>query len=208
MRLLKHADMVRILLLWSMSVMAVFLTGKYARAQKLPSGQVFKIGITKTGVYKIDQQFLKSMGVDVAGLNPEKIRLFGNGGAMLLQKNADYRPDGLTENAIWIQGSEDGRFDAGDALFFYGEGPHVILQDSVTRRLRHQINIYSDTTFYFLSIGTESGLRIQPSSNLVPGKTAQLVSAFTDYWYHESELVNLLKSGREWWGEYLQYKLH
>jgi hypothetical protein len=204
MRWLKHADIVRILSLWCISAHVVFMTKAYAQPTALfPSGQVFKIGSTQTGVHKIDQSFLRKMGVDLTGINPDKIRLFGNGGSMLPQKNSEYRPNGPLENAIWIQGGEDGRFDAGDGIFFYAEGPHVITQDTAARRLRHQINYYSDTTFYYLSIGAENGLRVKNSPLIVAGKTGSVVSGFSDYWFHESELVNLLKSGREWWGEYI-----
>ena len=176
-----------------------------SNAQKssvLSSGQLYKLAITQTGVHKIDVNFLKSMGVDVTSLNPQKIRLFGNGGKMLPQPNKDKRPANPTENAIWIQGGEDGRIDAGDAIFFYAESPHVIVADSLKNTLSHQINHYSDTTFYFLSIGTENGLRIgnEPAIN---NKRGAVITEFVDYWYHEKDLINLLRSGREWWGEYI-----
>ncbi|MCE7041004.1 type IX secretion system sortase PorU [Dyadobacter sp. CY312] len=172
------------------------------KSSTLSSGQLYKLSITQTGVHKIDVNFLKSMGVDAASVNPEKIRLFGNGGKMLPQRNADKRPDNPTENAIWIQGGEDGRFDAGDAIFFYAESPHVILADSLTSTLSHQINHYSDTTFYFLSIGSENGLRIKNEST-ISNKQGIVITEFEDYWYHEKNSINLLRSGREWWGEYI-----
>jgi hypothetical protein len=168
----------------------------------LASGQLFRIAVTETGIHKIDVNFLKSMGVDVASLKPDQIQLFGNGGRMLAQRNADKRPRDLVENAVWIQGGEDGRLDAGDALFFSAESPHVIILDSLNRTLGHQINHYSDTTFYFLSIGTGNGLRIKEQA-VVNKASGTIITEFADYWYHEKNLVNLLRSGREWWGEYI-----
>jgi hypothetical protein len=204
MRWLKHVDIVGALLLWSLSFMAASISESYAQqSAMLSSGQVFRLAITKSGVHKVDQGFLKTMGVDVASLNPDKIRLFGNGGRMLPQKNADNRQSELMENAVWIQGGEDGKFDAADALFFYAEGPHVVIADTLTRRLSHQINHYSDTTFYFLAIGAENGLRIKFAPGIPSGAAQSVTSTFTDYWFHEKELVNVLKSGREWWGEYI-----
>jgi len=32
------------------------------------------------GIYKIDKNFLKNLGIDVASLDPANIRIYGNGG--------------------------------------------------------------------------------------------------------------------------------
>jgi hypothetical protein len=48
-----------------------------------------------------------------------------------------------------------------DALWFFGQSPHEIRYNVSEKRLEHQLNLYSDTTFYFLQIGTQAGLRIQ-----------------------------------------------
>ncbi|MDZ7933442.1 MAG: hypothetical protein U5M51_00360 [Emticicia sp.] len=42
---------------------------------------------TRTGVHKIDATFLKDAGIDVSKINPQKIRLFGNGGGVYHDKN-------------------------------------------------------------------------------------------------------------------------
>jgi hypothetical protein len=54
---------------------------------------------------------LKQLGLNLAEINPRNLRLFGNGGAMLPQPNAAFRPVDLTENAILVKGEADGRFD-------------------------------------------------------------------------------------------------
>jgi hypothetical protein len=98
------------------------------QAQPVPSvlaeGSWLKIGITKTGIYKLDAAFLTKSGVPVASVDPRTIRLFGNGGATLPQANNKARPRDLTENAIWITGETDGRFDGSDAVYFFAESPH------------------------------------------------------------------------------------
>lgn len=170
-------------------------------ASVLSSGTVFKIGITQTGVHKLDKSFLTSLGLDVSTLNPAHIRLFGNGGKMLAQRNADARPSGLTENAVWFKGGEDGRIDDVDALYFFGEGPEVISADLTTRELKHEINYYSDTSYYFIVIADVPAKRISASSTVK--NEGKQVKEFSDYWYHEKESINTLKSGREWWGEYI-----
>ena len=168
----------------------------------LSSGNWYKISITEGGVYKLDAAFLKKIGVDINAISPDQIKIYGNGGKMLPQNNKEKRPVDLIQNAILVNGEEDGRFDASDAIYFYGESPHRVYYDSLKARYFHQINIYSDTSFYFLTVDAGKGLRIEAKqSESEPSET--VVNQYDDYWFHENESVNLLRSGREWWGEYL-----
>ncbi|AEI48952.1 type IX secretion system sortase PorU [Runella slithyformis] len=171
----------------------------WSQTSVLNEGRWFKIGVTQTGVHRIDAAFLRNMGVNPADINPKNIRLFGNGGRMLPQLNKAPRAIDLIENAVVVKGENDGRFDEADALWFFGKSPHEIGYDSTQKRFAHQLNIYSDTTFYFLQIGTQPGLRIQPQKS---GMTGPLLTTFDDYVFLESELYNRVQSGREWWGEY------
>jgi hypothetical protein len=171
----------------------------YAQNSVLAEGRWFKIGVTQTGVYRIDASFLKKMGLNPAEINPQQLRLFGNGGAMLSQPNATPRAVDLTENAILVKGEADGRFDDGDALWFFGQSPHEIRYNTTEKRLEHQLNLYSDTTFYFLQIGKQAGLRIQPQKS---GNSGVMINTFDDYIFRESENYNRVQSGRAWWGEY------
>ena len=131
----------------------------FAQNSVLSEGKNFKIGVTKTGIYRLDAAYLRQLGVDLANLNPKNLRLFGYGGAMLPQPNATPRPADLTENAVLVKGEADGRFDEGDALWFFGQSPHEIRFNASEKTLEHQLNLYSDTTFYFLQIGNNAGDR-------------------------------------------------
>ncbi len=170
-----------------------------AQNSVLSEGRWFKIGITQTGVYRLDAAFLKKMGLNLSEINPQNLRLYGNGGAMLPQSNSIPRAADLIENAILVKGEADGRFDDGDVLWFFGQSPHQISYNAAERRLEHQLNFYSDTTFYFLQIGSRAGLRIQTQKS---GNTGALLTTFDDYVFRESENYNRVQSGREWWGEY------
>ncbi|TLV01554.1 type IX secretion system sortase PorU [Dyadobacter luticola] len=174
----------------------------HAQNAVFSSGQWYKLGVTQTGIHKIDFSALRKMGIDPGKVDPGQIRLFGNGGAMLPQANAAPRQSQPKENAIWIKGGEDGKLNNGDAIYFYAESPHIITYDSAKAELQHQINCYADTNFYFLTFGQGQGLRIAGAPNII-AKNAPVVTQFDDYWYHELETYNLLKSGREWYGEYL-----
>lgn len=188
----------------ALSAFLVWLIAFQAVAQKsvLSQGQWFRLAVTESGIYKVDAAQLSAMGVNVAGIHPAGIRIYGNGGAMLPQSNDAGYANTLTENAIWVSGEADGRFDSGDAVYFYAEGPHAIRLDSRKSALEHQINNYSDSSYYFITFGGGNGLRIRSQADIAAAGTAT-VTQFDDYWYHESETINTLKSGREWWGEYL-----
>lgn len=163
-----------------------------------------RIGVTESGVYRLDQAALIRLNPAFATADPRRIRLYGNGGAALPQPNATPRPADLIENAIQVTGEADGRFDVGDALLFFGQSPHVIRYDSVARRFTHEINPYADTTFYFVTIGASAGRRVAPKP-AGAGLTTPTVTTFDDYQFHERDLLKVpsVHSGRAWLGEYM-----
>jgi hypothetical protein len=172
----------------------------YASSSVLNSGTWIKIGVTRNGIYKIDKAFLEKSGIDVSSLDPRKIRVFGNGGGMLPALISDYRIDDLAENAIEVSGETDGSFDADDYVLFYGESPHQWKYDALTKKFKHQLHLYTDTTYYFLTVGPVDGKRISLQSSAAGAATP--VTSFNDYDYHELDVINFVKSGREWYGEY------
>lgn len=178
--------------------------GAYTSSSVLATGNWYKISVDKDGIYKIDKAFLQSLGIDVKNINPLNIRIYGNGGGMLPESNAAFRYDDLQENAIQVVGENDGSFDDSDYILFYGQGPVRWSLDTVSNVFRHKANIYSDVTYYFLSTDLGPGKRIalQNSSNQSPNQT---FTTFDDYAVHERDTTNLLKSGREWYGEQFKY---
>jgi len=167
----------------------------------LAEGTWYKLAVTQSGVYRVNFGFLRQMGIDPSKIKPENLQIYGNGGGVLPQSNAAPRSADLVQNAIWITGEEDGRFDSQDAIYFYAEGPRVIRYDSLQKSFFHEINPYSDSSYYYLNVGSSLGKRV--TSITSQNRTGAFVDQFDDYWFHEEESVNLLQSGREWWGEYL-----
>jgi len=200
----QHGDYVKTLTI--KLLLMIVLVGRYPVQAQTPSvlakGTWYKVAVTESGIYRIDAKKLREMGINLAGLNPKNLQMYGNGGAMLPQNNALSRPDDLIQLAIWVKGEEDSRFDESDALYFYAEGPHVVRYGRTQNSFTHQINAYSDSSYYYLTFGTQPGLRIQERASSTTAES-MAVEEFDDYWFHEAESVNLLQSGREWWGEYL-----
>ncbi len=166
----------------------------YASASRLSEGKWFKIAVTEDGIYKIDFNTLKRIGLD----NPSCPRLFGNNCGQLSYYNDNTGPDDLNEIAVSLQKGSDGIFNEGDYMLFYAESPHKWHYDPSAGEyifLRHN---YSDTSFYFISSSATPGKSIE--SAVEPGGQANYFSSLSDALYiHENESVNLLKSGREWY---------
>ena len=175
-------------------------TRNYAPTSVLATGDWYKLAIIQTGIYKIDYNFLKKLGVDVESVNPADIQLYGNGGGMLPMLNSTFRYDDLQQNSIEVVDGGDGHFDEQDYILFYGTAQTRWTYNASTRQFNHQVNEYADSTYYFLT--TSSGnlsKRIQLQSSGSVANTT--VTTFDDYIYHEADLYNFLKSGREWYGE-------
>ncbi|MEM7514156.1 MAG: hypothetical protein AAF388_24745, partial [Bacteroidota bacterium] len=138
---------------------------EYANSSVLSSGSWYKIGIKEDGIYRLDADFFNQLGINIGSVNPANIQLYGNGGAMLLQANNAARHDDLVENAIWVEGADDGSFDQNDYVLFYGQAPHTWAYNEQVSRFEHTFNLYSDTTYYFLQIADQPGLRVQEAAS-------------------------------------------
>lgn len=160
----------------------------------LKQGNWFKFGIQKTGIYKLDRNFLTQLGVPQS-VDPRTIQIYGTGGQMLPVVNqADYPMD-LQENSIYVQGEEKGRLEADDYILFYAVGVDQWNDDSLT-----YLNVYAEEATYFLTYGQQQGLRI---SNFVQpsGREIEILTEFDGRVFHEQDLVNIGKLGRKWFGE-------
>ncbi|HRS40368.1 MAG TPA: hypothetical protein P5292_14400, partial [Bacteroidia bacterium] len=174
----------------------------YSTNSVLASGSWFRIATTQQGVHKMTYQFLKDLGIDVDNIDPRRLRIYGNGGGQLPFNNSKFRYDDLQENAILVQGENDGVFDNTDFVLFFATAQTRWKYDGTGETFSHQLNGYSDSTYYFITTDLGSGKRIQHLAE-ASGTPNQTVSTYNDYQFIESELVNLLKSGREWYGESL-----
>lgn len=178
----------------------------------LADGEIFKLAVSQTGVYKLDYDFLKNkLGMPLDNIDPRNLKLYGNGGGVLPELAGAERPDDLVENAIEVVGESDGKFDAGDYILFYGEGPDKPVFNPTAQNFSLPKNYYSEQNFYFLKTGGGNGLRIadQPS---VGGATYS-TNTFSDFYRYEKETTNLLHefpygqgSGRQWFGDYFKVK--
>jgi hypothetical protein len=181
------------------------------RESALKDGDIYKVSVNETGIVKIDYDFLKNQLkiANIDQIDPRTIKIFGNGGGLLPEANAAKRADDLTENTIFVSGEEDGKFDAGDFILFYGVGADKWIFDTTEKEFNRPKNIYEDKSYYFIKISGGNGARL-PVQNSV-ANTAYTTTTFDDYARYEEDKVNLLASqrcnctqgsGKMWFGDF------
>lgn len=165
----------------------------------LATGDIYRIGITREGVYKIDAAFLSSIGVNLQTLDPRTVKIYGNPGGMLPQENSAFRYDDLPEQAIYAEGENDGVMNGQDYFLFYSRGPHYFAYDNSLGQFRSIRNIYSDTAYLMIKVGGSQGKRISTVNSFSTQPT--VYTQFDDRFIHEQDLFNPMVSGRNWVGE-------
>ena len=166
----------------------------------LSNGNWFRFYIEKSGVYKLSKTFLRQLGLDVTNIDPKKIKIYGNGGKMLPLENSIYYPNDLVENAIQIIGENDGVFNNEDFILFYGQGVDTWNEESKTH-----VNLYDDKSYYYITTQGNDGKRILPLVQPLGNSTLNLAT-FDEHQYHELDLINIARLGRQWYGESFEVK--
>ncbi len=171
-------------------------TRTYATQSLLSKGNWFKIKVDTTGVFKLTYEQLKQIGLT----NPEQVQLFGYGGAQLPYMNSSPNFDDLVELPLFMEKGSDNTFGVGDYVLFFTGGSVSWSYDETKSMFIHQLHDYSKYTYLFLTSDRGEGLRINTES--IPGSAPTTTSnSFDSYQCYESELYNLIESGRTWYGE-------
>ncbi len=172
----------------------------WALSSVLESGQWYKIATGEDAVYKVDYKFLEECGFEMTAVSSNSIRLFGTKSGVLSLENDIEKTDDLIEVAIEVVDGGDGIFNNGDYFLFYGED-----QDNWSEagaKFVHEKNPYADSNAYFITVNASlpAAKRITEQTDLISNYTTSIYD-FVDF--HEVDLFNLIKSGRQWYGEQL-----
>ena len=178
------------------------------RANVVPSvlatGAWYRLAVVDEGVYILNAAYLRAAGINLSTIDPRKIKIYGNGGTEVPENLAVQRPTDLVENAVYVEGEGDGRFDEGDYVLFFAKSVRNWQYNSSSHLLDHYLNHYSDQNYYWLTIGDVGSvdgkrMAVQPSPSDSP---VAFPTKFLDMVLVEEELFNLLTpgSGKEWFG--------
>ncbi len=167
---------------------------------KLSNGNWYRIKIKDEGIYKLDFNFLKSKGIDLSGVDPRTIQIFGNGGRMLSELPEDPRPFDLIENAIIVVGEEDGKFDQSDYIIFYAPSVKGWEYNPTNRTVSHYYHHYEDYNYVWLTFGQSTGKRMT-SKNSISDSPDSIVTTTTGYILNREFKNNIASTGRRWFGD-------
>ncbi len=175
---------------------------------RLSAGKWYKIRITEDGLYKLDKKFFEDLGEKVSSIDPMTIKIYNNGGGNLplLPDSLNLsdpnnlrgiRPLDLRENAIWVQGESDRKFDGGDYVLFYGRGTKSWQYDSSSNKYQFRTNYYTEENIYWLTFNdgvTGKRMVSQPSA----GSAYVRQNTFLHRYHYEKDEENFYQSGLVW----------
>ncbi|MFA8450717.1 MAG: type IX secretion system sortase PorU [Bacteroidales bacterium] len=169
----------------------------------LNDGDIYKIAISESGIYKVTGDDLKNLGIDINQIDASKIKLYGLSGGLLPEANNKLKYTDLQEVPLKISKNE-GSFNSSDYFLFYGEGPDKIIFDNSRELFTHEYNYLDNQTYYFIKISNTKGKRLSNAENNNEAPTTT-TSKFLDYHYTQDAKYNLIGSGRQYFSEKLDY---
>ncbi len=129
---------------------SVFLFSLGAFSQPYGNGWIqydrphYRIKVYEDGIYRVSYESLQSAGIPVSSIGPNQLQLFG--------KEA--------EQALHIEGGDDGSLDPGDFIEFFGEGNDgwldSLLFSDPSKMGNPHYSLVNDTIHYFLTWNTDS----------------------------------------------------
>lgn len=172
----------------------------YAPSSVLAYGLWYRMSFDRDGIVKLSYNDLVTMGVIQGSVSSGSIRVHGYGGGMLPERVALPRHDDLPEIPLFVSDGGDGKLDPGDHILFFVKGPMAWSLNTATGIFEHRKHLYSDYSWYFITAAGGQGKRIeefpQPQSS-----PASVVTSYNWYSAHHPDEYNLIKSGKEWFGD-------
>ena len=162
-------------------------------------GPWYKMKIDKKGIYKIGYHDLKDAGINPSVIDPRRIKVYTTAFFTLPKDKPIEFADSLVEIPIYIEGEDDGYFDASDYIIFYARSANWfdISKDS----LHFNLNPYTDTNCYWLTWTGSSGQRMAFIDGS-PGRNPQ--DRGNSFVHLEDNEYNLARAGLKWlWREIL-----
>jgi hypothetical protein len=160
----------------------------------------YKLSVLQEGIYRLDYNYLLRNGIDPAAIDPRTIKLFSGGSAALPKDRNANVSDTMAQVAILVRGQEDGRFDPGDYILFYGQDLSGWSKNSGLATPQF-FNPYTDTNRYWLTWGGDAGLRMQ-IRNCEPGaENITPLQSYTDTVHFEQDKFNPFFSGELYYWE-------
>ena len=177
----------------------------FSKSSSSGPGDWYKISLFEDGIYKITTEELESFGVNITGIDFERIKLFSpffEGRVMDGKIGAEVTPN-LKEIPLWRKDSNpNGIFDSGEEIVFYGKGSSGWEYNKSKDHIHYSQNPYSSFSAYWLNVapsGSSPGLEMQSvsTSSISPDSS---ISQYDAYLHHEEDIINFLRTGTGFFG--------
>ena len=176
----------------------------FKNSSVLKDGDIYKLAVNKTGIFKISYEFLtQTLDIPSGDISVNNIIIYSNRGGLLPEPNFESRADDLEEISYALIGGEDNSFNPGDYIVFFAEGPDTYkIKDE---NIFYEKNIYDENNYIFLKIGSE---RRVPIPTIESSTIVNPYTSYTDVLRYEEDKTNLLGafgsaqgSGKRWFGD-------
>lgn len=165
----------------------------------LASGTWIKLEVTEDGMYKIDANYLRAVGIDPATLSSiTDVKIFGADGRRIPENVAAIRPADLPQLSVeYVDNNSNAKFDNDDYVLFYGQGITGWDYNPITKQFSHYQNPYTFSNYYFLSVGANAPVKQHVNIN-VSHSTNNTISQTIGKVFFDEEKFNFNQSGQIW----------
>jgi len=166
----------------------------------IDSGLWFRMTIREDGIYSLEGQRLRELGISTEGINPARFQVYYGGGRELQPHlSAEIPPLEQVATKFWDV-NLDGKFDSDDALLFYGQATSG--WENTDSASHHYINHYTNDNVYWLHVGqgAQKEMRVR-KVNMDSIFAPKIVDRFLARQFEEEEKLLPESSGTDWmWG--------
>lgn len=168
------------------------------RNSVLASGRFYQFMVEKTGIQRINANFLTSLGINLSEVDPTRIKVYGHGGRMLPLRNSENLPHMFDPPQVPLKmvTQTPNAFQQGDEIYFYGEST----EGFYSAENETNLNVYSDIAYYYITIDGEMGKRVTNYQEPI-GAENEVITTFNDYAYYELDETSPSLVGRRWFGD-------
>ncbi len=166
------------------------------------TGTWYKINVTEDGMYKIDANILKTLGIEPSTLNSIfDVKIFGFDGRKLPENISTSRPEDIPQLAIeYVDNNGNTKFDADDYVLFYGQGVRGWNYTAIQKQYSHYTNPYTNSNSYFIQIfngGTTKSIATT-QINATPTKIVTTTTGKIFFDEDKYKYGNAHHSGQDW----------
>lgn len=172
------------------------LTDNFEDHSVFHKGRWLKVSTNKEGVYKLTFSQLKKNGLS----DFKNLGVFGNSEGVLPQDNQVFEDKDPHRLPIQYFKGEDGVFNKGDYIIFYGTSPHRWQYDTSRSFYYRESHPYSENNYYFVT-DNASGIKKVNALNTPDEKPSKQIDTYISPLHYERNELNLIESGQHWFGE-------